>query len=69
MTEPICFYYAGRVGSFHLLFMFNMAISFILAIEDPIVVMSIDCTMLISRAQAFDFSVDELCHPGQEEVQ
>lgn len=49
--------------------MFNMAISFVLAIENSIMVMSINCAMLISRPQAFDFSVDKFCHPGQEEVE
>lgn len=57
------------VGSFHLLLMFNMAISFVLAIEDSIMVMSINCAMLISKPQTFDFSVDKFCHPGQEEVE
>jgi hypothetical protein len=48
--------------------MFDMAISFVLAIQDPIVVMSINCARLISRPQTFDFSVDKFCHAGQEEV-
>lgn len=48
--------------------MFNVAISFILAIGDSIMVMSINCAMLISRPQTFDFTVDKFCDPGQEEV-
>lgn len=48
--------------------MFNVAISFVLAIEDPIMVMSINGALLISRPQTRDFPEDKFCHPGEEEI-
>ena len=48
--------------------MFNVAISFILAIEDSIMVMSIHCAVLIAWPQTSDSSADKFCHPWQEEV-
>lgn len=46
-----------------------MAISFVLAIGDSVLVMSINWAMLISRPQTFDFSIDKFCHTGQNEVE
>lgn len=47
--------------------MFNMTISFVSAIEDSILVVSINCAVRTPRTQTFDFSIDKFCHIGHYE--